>query len=360
MSHGGSGTPGRGPPYAPPRQPSYGSIHVPTGQPVARKPVRAFRLDTIAPLFAGDWSVNNCIALGSFKEEPRNSIMVAEAAIQTPQPHFRSICEVPVTMPQTKIAWEASGSSRMLSSGDTLRLWQFNGARLDPLASYAKRSKSQPHVVPAPLTSFDWNAINQNMVITSSIDTTCTLWDLASQTVTTQLIAHDQEVNDVAFLTSGQNQFVSVGADGSVRLFDLRSLDNSTIIYEAPIDERTRGIVPMLRVAPSPMDQNILCAFGQEQDFAVVLDIRATRNPITKLRGHSAPINSVRWIPQSSNLVATGGDDCQLLVWDVSRATFAGAHNEHRPVNNVLASKDGVWLGAVSGHSVQGISAQIL
>lgn len=39
----------------------------------------------------------------------------------------------------------------------------------------------------------------------------------------TQLIAHDKEVYDIAF-ARGPEIFASVGADGSVRLFDLRSV----------------------------------------------------------------------------------------------------------------------------------------
>ena len=32
----------------------------------------------------------------------------------------------------------------------------------------------------------------------------------------------------------GRDMFASVGADGSVRMFDLRHLEHSTIIYEDP------------------------------------------------------------------------------------------------------------------------------
>jgi WD repeat-containing protein 68 len=37
----------------------------------------------------------------------------------------------------------------------------------------------------------------------------------------TQLIAHDKEVYDMTF-SSGAHNFATVGADGSVRIFDLR------------------------------------------------------------------------------------------------------------------------------------------
>ena len=44
--------------------------------------------------------------------------------------------------------------------------------------------------------------------------------------VKTQLIAHDKEVYDIAFSKAGggRDMFASVGADGSVRMFDLRHL----------------------------------------------------------------------------------------------------------------------------------------
>ena len=69
----------------------------------------------------------------------------------------------------------------------------------------------------APLTAFDWNETDPNIIGTSSIDTTCTIWDITKMQAKTQLIAHDKEVYDLAF-ASGVNVFASVGADGSVRV----------------------------------------------------------------------------------------------------------------------------------------------
>lgn len=51
----------------------------------------------------------------------------------------------------------------------------------------------------APLTSFDWNENDINRIGTSSIDTTCTIWDIEKEVVDTQLIAHDKEVYDIAW-----------------------------------------------------------------------------------------------------------------------------------------------------------------
>ena len=43
-----------------------------------------------------------------------------------------------------------------------------------------------------------------------------------TQQVKTQIIAHDKEVYDIAFASDNPNVFASVGADGSLRVFDLR------------------------------------------------------------------------------------------------------------------------------------------
>merc|ERR1719326_1706744 len=76
-----------------------------------------------------------------------------------------------------------------------------------------------------PITSFDWSTANQHKIGCSSVDTTCTIWNLERQKIETQLIAHDKAVYDIAFAQL-ENLFTSVGADGSVRLFDQRNLDH--------------------------------------------------------------------------------------------------------------------------------------
>jgi WD repeat-containing protein 68 len=161
----------------------------------------------------------------------------------------------------TRLLWEPPSSQKqstdlLATSGDHLRLWSLPsetpstpggnitrrgadapGTKLTPLALLSN-SKTPDHT--APLTSLDWNTKNPALIITSSIDTTCTIWDIPSLTAKTQLIAHDKEVYDVRFCANSVDVFVSCGQDGSVRMFDLRSLEHSTIIYE-PTGKDDRG-----------------------------------------------------------------------------------------------------------------------
>lgn len=183
--------------------------------------------------------------------------------------NYVKTAEATHSCPVTRILWEPASSKKqstdlLATSGDHLRLWslpttpsynpsnslsrssssnQLSVAKLTPLALLSN-SKSPEHT--APLTSLDWNTVSPSLIITSSIDTTCTIWDIPTLTAKTQLIAHDKEVFDVRFCANSVDVFVSCGADGSVRMFDLRSLEHSTIIYEpsekAP-DSKGRSLI---------------------------------------------------------------------------------------------------------------------
>src|SRR3954470_23946086 len=176
---------------------------------------------------------------------------------------FTKIAEATHSYPVTRLLWEPPSSQKqstdlLATSGDHLRLWSLPSetsvpssgnninrsshsrdlpsTKLTPLALLSN-SKTPEHT--APLTSLDWNTVSPSLIITSSIDTTCTIWDIPTLTAKTQLIAHDKEVYDVRFCANSVDVFVSCGADGSVRMFDLRSLEHSTIIYE-PTDKNEK------------------------------------------------------------------------------------------------------------------------
>lgn len=72
---------------------------------------------------------------------------------------------------------------------------------------------------------------------------------------------------DISF-AKGTDVFASVGADGSVRMFDLRSLEHSTIIYESP------DSVPLLRLAWNKQDPNYLATIPMESNKVIIIDVR--------------------------------------------------------------------------------------
>lgn len=137
----------------------------------------------------------------------------------------------------------------------------------------------------------------------------------------------------MAFATGGTHVFASVGADGSVRLFDLRylkenrpsqppptsdqlsiprNLEHSTIMYE------TSDGAPLLRVLWNQQDPNYLACVAARRADVILLDVRVPSQPVAILRsprtgaGTSAAaptgismssmgaVNSATWAPHSA------------------------------------------------------------
>jgi WD repeat-containing protein 68 len=205
-----------------------------------------------------------------------------------------------------------SDKDLLATTGDYLRLWDVGGdSGAEPkMVSLLNNNKNSEYC--APLTSFDWNEEDPTIIGTSSIDTTCTIWDIETKTAKTQLIAHDKEVFDIAFKAKSRDEFASVGADGSVRMFDLRNLEHSTIIYESA------DLTPLLRVAWNKQDPNYLATMLADSPLTVILDIRVPSIPVAELHGHQAAKNAMAWAPHSSCHICTSGDDNQALIWDLS------------------------------------------
>ncbi|KIV94280.1 hypothetical protein PV10_02062 [Exophiala mesophila] len=339
------------------------------------------------PIYAVDWckwpprSNNNTagkIAIGSYLEDNHNYIQILDAQksqIDPDNPHadrgldFVKTAEATHAYPVTRILWEPPSSNKqttdlLATSGDHLRLWSLpndphsyqsnninrsNNTKSPPLQKLSplallSNSKSPEHT--APITSLDWNVVQPSLIITSSIDTTCTIWDIPSLTAKTQLIAHDKEVYDVRFCANSVDVFVSCGADGSVRMFDLRSLEHSTIIYEPSEKQQakdssdalssspTRGgpsslpfPPPLLRIAASPHDAHLLATFSQDSSVIRVLDVRQPGQALLELKGHGAAVSCIDWSSSQRGVLASGADDCCVLLWDLmgSSATGIGA-----------------------------------
>jgi len=311
------------------------------------------------PVYAMAWSQRRGpgsdfrLAIGSYCEQYSNSIQIVQrgSSHMTMQhnnmssatsPELFLACEFDHSYPCTKILWspEKNTSARDLvaTTGDYLRIWNLsddgsgNGTLIPKKEVLLNNNKNSEYC--APLTSFDWNEADPNIICTSSIDTTCTIWDLTAQVAKTQLIAHDREVFDIAF-ARGKDVFASVGADGSVRMFDLRNLEHSTIIYESP------HLDPLLRLAWNKQDPNYLSTFMVDSNKTIILDIRVPSIPVAELGGHSGCINAIGWAPHSSCHICSAGEDSQALIWDLKSMPKSQvedpvlAYTAKGPINNI-------------------------
>ncbi|KAF9264193.1 WD40 repeat-like protein, partial [Marasmius fiardii PR-910] len=325
------------------------------------------------------------LALGSLLDNYQNKIAIAGLRDErvlveddyNDYSDFTILCETVHGYPVTSLQWQPASSSTygwvsknrdielLATTGDALRIWEYTSDAPAMSAFVGRQSSANPHQLSmktalsgqsklhtnttgAPLTSFSWNERRPSLVVTSSIDTTCTVWNIDNQSAVTQLIAHDREVYDVAWLPGSTDIFVSVGADGSLRAFDLRSLEHSTILYETPPPKNPPPpsatpsssarppTSPLLRIAFNPDDPNYMSTFHMDGSEIQILDMRSPGIPMMELKAHHAQVNALGWASADNPLLASAGDDCQLLLWDL--ASYAKGGTSPRSAGSRLNS----------------------
>lgn len=336
----------------------------------------SYTFDSPHPIYAMAFSPSSPsprLALGSFLEDPTNRVDIVTFDPDTLRFRHSPSLSLDHPYPPTKLMFHPnplpnSPTSLLASSGDFLRLWNLSdsssSSSSSPL-SVLNNTKSSDFC--APLTSFDWNHAEPRRIGTSSIDTTCTVWDIERGVVETQLIAHDKEVYDIAWGEAGV--FASVSADGSVRIFDLRDKEHSTIVYESPTPD-----TPLLRLSWNKMDLRYMATILMDSNKVVVLDIRSPAMPVAELQRHRASVNAIAWAPQTATHICSAGDDGQALIWDLPIAAAGGPAAAAPPlvqtsdggIDPVLAYSAGVeinqlqwsagqpdWIGIAFANKVQ-------
>lgn len=262
-------------------------------------------------VYGMNWSVRKNskfrLAVGSFIEDYRNKVEIVQLDDDSVNFSADPKLSFDHPYPATKIMFipdkESEKPDLLATTGDNLRIWRIEEDKVE-LKSLLNNRQNSDYC--SPLTSFDWNESDLRRLGTSSIDTTCTIWDIESGVVDTQLIAHDKEVHDIAW--GGIGVFASVSADGSVRVFDLRDKQNSTIIYESPQPDSA----PLLRLGWNKEDPRFMATILMDSSKVVILDIRYPTVPVSELQRHLASVNAIAWAPHSACHICSAGDDSQV------------------------------------------------
>lgn len=319
------------------------------------------------------------LAVSSYIEDYTNWIQLISLCKDDYDEEIETIYAFKHPYPATKILWCPRQFERnvklpnlLATTADYLRLWRVINSRSrgvlnqsDSGTSSTKSSNgnlsSQDTEVKlecllnsnqglkhcAPLTSFDWNEIDPTIIATSSVDTTCAIWDIETSkligksenqqsadtsphisnnnpnssacNLRSQIVAHNHEVYDISFSRSGSGKdvFVTAGGDGSVRMFDLRRLSTSTMLYEAdritPSDSKA-----LVRVCCNKQDSNLVGAFAINSKDILILDLRSPGRPLLTLRSHTSTINGISWATHSAHHICSAADDQQALIWELS------------------------------------------
>ena len=289
----------------------------------------------------------NCprLAVSSLEKRLDNKIEILELVDN----ELKNVYEQMVGYPCTKLLWSPTGkkSSLLAFSSDCIQIYDYSEEK--QVLSFQTRLHNIKSQYCGPLTSFDWNTVNESLLGTASIDNTCTIWDLNKQTIKTQLIAHDKEVFDIQF-GNDENTFISCGADGTVRLFDLRNLDHSTIIYE------NEGCIN--KIAMNLQEPNFIVALCLEKNTIYIFDSRVNSNVyMDEINLHKEPVTGCMWAPDNQTQLCSVSEDCNVIISNIGNE-FAQNNNVSytapAPINNVDWCKNfPEWIGITFQDRVQ-------
>lgn len=331
-------------------QPTPEQIHLQQQQMESKENKNIYDYETNKYLYGIAFQNGNCprLAVSSLEKNLNNKIEILELIDN----ELKNVYEEKVDYPCTKLLWRPNKnkSSLLAASSDCIQLYEYKEENHSLITKTKLKNLKSKYC--GPLTSFDWNSVNDSLLGTASLDTTCTIWDLNKFSIKTQLIAHDKEVFDIQF-GNDENTFISGGADGSVRLFDLRSLNHSTIIYE------TKGSTPINKLALNLQTSNLIAALSLDKNIIYIFDSRANANvSMDELNLHKEPVTGIVWAPDNPSQLCSVSEDCSVIISNVHNEQLAQntnvSYNAPTPINNVDWCKSfPEWIGITFQKRVQ-------
>ena len=236
----------------------------------------------------------------------------------------------------------------LVSTSDILRLYSYEEEKLSLKVAFKNRRKDYC----GPLTACDWSKANNSIIGVCSVDTTCAIWDLNKLEVKYMNIAHDKEVYDIS-LGQDEYTFMSTGADGSVRLFDCRTPNSSSIIFE------TRDESPMIRLKWNLVNPNFILTVIVDKNEIYILDQRKLTSPYAILKVHTNVVNNAIWAPESKSNLISVSDDKSALLWDVycdsdqPEEYFMKYEADYEIENVSWGDVTQNWIGIIDGNQAE-------
>lgn len=117
---------------------------------------------------------------------------------------------------------------------------------------------------------------------------------------------HDFGVSYVQWWPVDTGMFISSSFDHTVKIWDTNEF---SIIKEFNLNNRVYSFDI----------KNNLIAIASDQPFIRLLDINSTSTAQT-IKGHKGKTITVKWHPKDENILASGGFDGEIKIWDIRRS----------------------------------------
>ena len=174
-----------------------------------------------------------------------------------------------------------------------------------------------------------------------TVDGTIILWDVATRERIATLQGHRSEVYSVSFSPDGT--LLASGSDYTVKLWDVATRE---CIATLP-PQRHRSVVASVSFSS---DGTLLASAPVLQGGMVELWGVATRERIATLQGHTDGVASVSFSASDGALLATGGGDGKVILWDVLKREQIVVFGHTGQIYSMAFSPSGTTLAAGGGN----------
>ena len=163
-----------------------------------------------------------------------------------------------------------------------------------------------------------WNPNKTGNLLSGSLDGTICLWDMheAAHGVNPMLTfadAHTNGVEDVDWHKQYDYLFGSVGNDGSLALFDIR---NGASGLTKRVQGAHKGDVHAISF--NPVSEHLL-ATGGADNVVNLWDMRKMDEKLHDFTGHTKEVLQVSWSPYNEAILGSCSADRRVNIWDVNQ-----------------------------------------
>jgi WD40 repeat protein len=161
-----------------------------------------------------------------------------------------------------------------------------------------------------------WNPHEQGQLISGSDDTLICMWDLREAGLEVDALqirrGHTANVEDVDWHKHCSYMFGSVGDDSMLLLWDARDSAKPPTHSVAAHKSDANSI------SFNPFNEFILATGGTDK-VVNLWDLRSMTKPLHTLIGHEEGVYQVSWSPHHETILASSGRDRRIHFWDMSR-----------------------------------------
>lgn len=161
-----------------------------------------------------------------------------------------------------------------------------------------------------------WSGINDQYIAASSTGGAISIFSVQGQTRRQVWSSTEgsRAVNRLSWHCNDGNMLSSAHQDGSVKIWDHREKQDGGLVKSLhPRFDAARNI------QFDPFHDHIV-AGSFENGHVVLWDLRATEQPFYKLVAHVSSVQALAWSRSTEWLLASGGRDTLIKIWDLSSA----------------------------------------